>query len=304
VALDLSILYRGPLSSCNYDCAYCPFAKRQDDRRTLRRDALALRRFVHWALGRTTDRLAILFTPWGEGLIRRHYRDAIVALSHAPHIWRVAIQTNLSCAIEWMADVDKSAASFWCSYHPSGTTRDAFLAKCAAMDRLGVAYCVGMVGHRSHFSEIEALRRALPEATYLWINAYKNEGSDYYRPDEVEWLASIDPLFELNLQNHRSLGLACRAGETIISVLGSGEMRRCSFVPERIGNIYDANFAAALRPRACPKETCACHIGYAQMPALDLDPLFGGWALGRLTKAPLRRQAATTRLAQVSAIGR
>ena len=30
MALNLSILYRGPLSSCNYDCAYCPFAKQSD----------------------------------------------------------------------------------------------------------------------------------------------------------------------------------------------------------------------------------------------------------------------------------
>ena len=28
--MRLSILYRGPLSSCNYDCAYCPFAKRRE----------------------------------------------------------------------------------------------------------------------------------------------------------------------------------------------------------------------------------------------------------------------------------
>ena len=25
--MKLSILYRGPLSSCNYGCEYCPFAK-------------------------------------------------------------------------------------------------------------------------------------------------------------------------------------------------------------------------------------------------------------------------------------
>ncbi|MEN8446791.1 MAG: radical SAM protein, partial [Cyanobacteria bacterium J06555_13] len=27
--MNLSILYRGPLLSCNYGCEYCPFAKRQ-----------------------------------------------------------------------------------------------------------------------------------------------------------------------------------------------------------------------------------------------------------------------------------
>ena len=37
--MTLSILYRGTLSSCNYDCPYCPFAKRKDSRATLATDA-------------------------------------------------------------------------------------------------------------------------------------------------------------------------------------------------------------------------------------------------------------------------
>ena len=36
--MNLSILYRGPLASCNYDCPYCPFAKRRDDPAALRAD--------------------------------------------------------------------------------------------------------------------------------------------------------------------------------------------------------------------------------------------------------------------------
>ena len=30
--MNLSILYRGPLSSCNYGCEYCPFAKHRETR--------------------------------------------------------------------------------------------------------------------------------------------------------------------------------------------------------------------------------------------------------------------------------
>ena len=32
----MKILYRGPLASCNYDCPYCPFAKRRDSTEQLR----------------------------------------------------------------------------------------------------------------------------------------------------------------------------------------------------------------------------------------------------------------------------
>ena len=75
----LDILYRGPLASCNYACPYCPFAKRRDSRETLRRDADQLARFVDWAGGQTRRTLGILFTPWGEALIRPAYRAAMAS---------------------------------------------------------------------------------------------------------------------------------------------------------------------------------------------------------------------------------
>lgn len=124
MALTLSILYRGPLSGCNYDCSYCPFAKRVDDRETLAKDAAALHRFVDWIASRAEDRFRMLFTPWGEALIHQAYRDAIVRLSHLPQVARVATQTNLSCSVDWMHDLNRTSASFWCSFHPGQTPRD------------------------------------------------------------------------------------------------------------------------------------------------------------------------------------
>ena len=50
----LTVLYRGPLASCNYACAYCPFAKKKDSRQDLQRDARGLERFVDWVAGRST----------------------------------------------------------------------------------------------------------------------------------------------------------------------------------------------------------------------------------------------------------
>ena len=48
MALTLSILYRGPLSSCNYGCDYCPFAKHHETAAELARDRRALERFIDW----------------------------------------------------------------------------------------------------------------------------------------------------------------------------------------------------------------------------------------------------------------
>jgi sulfatase maturation enzyme AslB (radical SAM superfamily) len=46
--MNLTILYRGSLISCNYGCEYCPFAKRQQTAAELATDKQQLERFVNW----------------------------------------------------------------------------------------------------------------------------------------------------------------------------------------------------------------------------------------------------------------
>ena len=277
---DLSLLYRGPLASCNYDCPYCPFAKRRDSPEQLRADRAALARFVDWAAANPDGhRLSVLFTPWGEGLSRRWYRDAIVRLSQLSHVDRVAIQTNLACQLRWLSDVDIRSAALWATYHPGQVSRTRFLAQCATLDRLGVRYSVGVVGLPPHLDEARALRASLRPETYLWVNAA--EGYTYDAAEESDWTA-IDPHFGYSARPHASGGHECRTGESVLSVLGDGTVRRCHFVPTPLGNLYDGSYLAALRPRPCENAFCDCHIGYVHLKRLPLDRVFAGGVLERI----------------------
>ncbi len=282
---DLKILYRGPLSSCNYGCPYCPFAKHRETLAEHRADDAALTRFVEWVQAQTDYRIGVLFTPWGEALLHGRYQRAFIALSNTAHVQRVAIQTNLAVRLDFTEKCDKSKIALWCTYHPGEVDRAAFVAKCAELDARGVRYSVGVVGLKEHADEIDALRAALPAHVYLWVNAYKRI-PDYYSPAEIERISAVDPLFPFNNVRHPSRGKACRAGESVISVSGDGTMRRCHFVKQPIGNIYDADWATALRPRNCVAETCGCHIGYVHMPELGLYDVFGENVLERI---PARR---------------
>jgi MoaA/NifB/PqqE/SkfB family radical SAM enzyme len=280
----MRILYRGPLASCNYDCPYCPFAKRHDSPEQLRADRSALRRFQDWVTANPDGHeLSVLFTPWGEGLTRRWYREAIASLSHLPHVRRVAIQTNLSCRLDWLAGADVSTVALWATYHPGEVSRTAFLGKCAELDALGVRYSVGMVGLPEHHAEAEAMRAALPDAVYLWVNAA--DGLTYDGPTEAVWTA-IDPLFGYSAHPHASAGHECRAGESVISVAGDGTVRRCHFIAEPLGNLYDGTYLAALRPRPCTNATCDCHIGYVHLKRLPLYDIFAGGILERIPVRP------------------
>ncbi len=289
MALDVSILYRGPLSSCNYGCEYCPFAKKRESATELQVDRAALERFVDWAARRTGDSLGILFTPWGEALIRRWYQEALIRLTSMPHVRRAAIQTNLSCRLDWVDACDKNKLALWATFHPTEIERPRFVEQCRDLDRRGVRFSVGIVGLKQHFGEIEAMRRELPPHVYLWINAYKRQ-PDYYERDEIDWLEMIDPLFPVNNQHHASAGKSCRAGRSVISVDGDGTIRRCHFVKEPIGNIYEPGFESALMDRPCPNATCGCHIGYVHLDELRLYDVFGEGVLERIPEHTLWRQ--------------
>ncbi|MFM9693314.1 STM4011 family radical SAM protein [Streptomyces europaeiscabiei] len=283
--MDLTILYRGPLASCDYDCPYCPFAKRRDSTAQLRADRAALDRFTTWAREQTGDRLSVLFTPWGEGLVRSWYRKALVDLSHEPHIDRVAIQTNLSCRTEWLAQADPDTVALWCTYHPGQTPYERFLDKTRRLAGTGIRFSVGIVGLPEHLEHARRLRGELPEQVYLWVNAA--EGHTYTDEEAAVW-SELDPLFPFSRHPHRSAGRACRTGSTVISVDGEGTVRRCHFVKAELGNLYDGSFRTALAPRPCPLSVCDCHIGYVHLETLPLYDVFAGGVLERVPTVEAR----------------
>lgn len=289
--MDLSILYRGPLSSCNYGCAYCPFAKHAETAEELATDRRALERFTAWVAGRTADQIGVLFTPWGEALIRRWYQEALIRLSNLPNVVKAVIQTNLSCKLDWVEACDKSKLALWTTFHPTEIDRRHFLRRCEELDRRGIRFSVGVVGLKEHEAEIRALRQELPAHVYLWINAYKREPA-YYRDEDVRRLEELDPLFRINTLHHPSLGKSCRAGRSVVSVDGEGVIRRCHFIREPIGNIYESGFENALRERPCTNATCGCHIGYVHLNDLGLYEVFGEGVLERIPAVRERSPAA------------
>ena len=275
-----SILYRGPLSSCNYGCDYCPFAKTTNTRDELRDDEQRLVRFVDWVEARS-ESIGVLFTPWGEALFHRAYQRAIIRLSHLANVRRVSIQTNLSARLDWLADCAPGKVALWTTFHPTQTSRTRFVAQCAELDRLDIAHSVGVVGLKDAVADIEVLRAELNPTTYLWVNAYKRQ-ADYYSAQELARLEAVDPFFPLNNRYHPSLGERCRAGASVFSVDGEGTMRRCHFIRTPIGNIYEPGFEFALRERPCTNAVCGCHIGYVHLERLDLYETFGDGVLERI----------------------
>jgi MoaA/NifB/PqqE/SkfB family radical SAM enzyme len=276
----LRVLYRGPLSSCNYGCEYCPFAKHHESDEEHAHDARCLERFLGWARSWPAP-LSVFFTPWGEALVQPRYQDALVELSRMPHVRKVAIQTNLSPRLDFLERCDVSRLGVWATFHPEWTTRERFLGRCRTLYERGVSFSVGLVGFPRFAPHLQALRAELPDDVYVWVNAVKRLG---YSPDERAEIERIDPLFGFNVTAHESFGRSCAGGESVISVDGDGDARTCHFIRDVIGNIYAPDFARVLVPRPCSAPTCGCHIGYVHLEHLGLAQVFGDGILERAAR--------------------
>jgi MoaA/NifB/PqqE/SkfB family radical SAM enzyme len=275
------ILYRGSLDSCNYDCPYCPFAKKKNTREELAYDKKYLENFTDWVKGRN-ENISILLTPWGEGLIRSYYQKAMTTLSHLPQVKKIAIQTNLSCSLDWIQKVDKSAFALWITYHPEEVEFDKFVSKCRILIDWGIEFSIGVVGVKAHFEAIERLKNEISER-YIWVNAYKRK-QNYYSEAEEKWLTSMDSLFPINNQVYQTKGKACSAGNTSFSINEEGDIAPCHFIKKKLGNIYRDNINEVLAPKLCINSECRCYIGYMNLEELQLEKVYGNRILERVPK--------------------
>lgn len=279
--LPLHIFYRGSLKSCQYSCSYCPFAKKKDSKATLQKDKEKLERFAEWVTNYKQP-VNILFTPYGEALIRSYYRETLIRLAQLPHVVQVAIQTNLHIPLEWLENAPENKIALWCSYHPTQTTQNIFLARCNQLQSINVSFSVGIVAMRENFKHIRVMRQALSPEIYLWLNANNDVGPHYYQPEEIDWLQSIDPWFGYSVTHRASLGCACYAGEKSIAVDSEGNITRCQFLRKKLGNLYTDPLENLLKQKHCTRQMCDCYIGYAMRKDRPFLDQFGEGILARI----------------------
>ncbi len=289
--MKLDITYRGPLESCNYDCHYCPFAKKEDSPATRAKDKASLERFYNWLHSRQEkDQFRVLFTPWGEALTRSWYRETLQKLSFVEHIEKVVIQTNLSTATEWLKQVNKEKLALWVTFHPDEVTLERFIDKTQQLDEIGICYSVGIVGTKENVPFAKRLREQLNPDTYLWVNAYKDQ-PDYYQQHDRNFFKQIDPYFELNLTDYPSRGKACRAAVRAVSMDGEGNIQPCHFVKQPLGNVYQQELHQLLQSQyLCPNHHCGCYVGYIHLEKLNMERVYGAGMLERIPDDYTSRQ--------------
>ncbi len=260
--------YRGNLTSCNYSCDYCPFAKRKNSANMLAKDENNLKKLIE-RMKCVRSSHALLITPYGEALIHSYYWTAIASLTQIPSEELTGCQTNLSFPVEKMlthftkcgGHINKLC--LWCTFHPLMTGVSEFVKQCSLLSEWGVTFSVGAVGNPRQIDTIKKLRDELPASIYLWIN--KMDGLNRpYSAKEISAFHSIDPYFSLELKHYKADIKKCSKA---FFLTADEERYYC--------NLHAGSHAMAVAdktsPSSCYKE-CSCYLAYCNRT--DLTELF------------------------------
>jgi MoaA/NifB/PqqE/SkfB family radical SAM enzyme len=286
--MSLLVLFRTRLEWCNFTCGYCPWnaTVRKVPAQAFRDDQERVRRVLD-RVAELPGRVEFFITPKAEYLVLPYWREAVARLLSLPHVERVTVQTNLSFDLaDFLQRVNAAKLALWTTYHP-GEVSTAGLEQLHEKWRLllarGVPFSVGVVGTRENLPHARALRERLDPRVYLWVNSYQRE-PDYYAPEELAAIRAIDPLFDLNNQHYPSSGQPCTAGHRAVYLDDEGDLRRCFFVGEVIGNLFRDGWHTLSAPLGCPKEACHCYVGHMHIVDLDFRGVYGKHLAARIPR--------------------
>ncbi len=287
--MSLLVLFRTRLEWCNYTCGYCPWNA------TVQRVPAEAFREDEARLGRVVARIAelpepieLFIAPKAEYLVLPYWRAAVGRLLALPQVERVTVQTNLSFDLGPFLDaVEASKLALWTTYHPtevSAEELERLHRKWALLQERGVPFSVGIVGTHEALPHLRRLRDRLDKAIYVWVNAYKREPG-YYSEEQLADVRAVDPYFDLNNQHFPSLGQPCTAGQRATYLDDEGDLRRCFFVGEVLGNLFRDGWRRLDAPKTCPRQTCHCYVGHMHVVELDFRSVYGKHLAARIPRA-------------------
>jgi len=277
--MTLLVLFRTRLEWCNYTCWYCPWnaTAQRVPAEEFQGDEARLRRIVARVAELPRD-VEFFITPKAEYLVLPYWRNAVRDLLALPQVRRVTVQTNLSFDLPAFLDtVDSSKLALWTTCHPTELPDgglESLFRKWNLLLARGVRFSVGIVGTRENLPSMHRLRARLDPRIYLWVNAYQRE-PNYYTPEELDEIRGVDPLFDLNNQNFPALGRLCDAGHRALYLDDEGNLRRCFFVGEVLGNLFRDGWVSHEAARPCPKESCHCYVGHMHIVELGFRSIYG-----------------------------
>ena len=287
--MTLLALFRTRLEWCNFTCGYCPWnaTVRRIPPEDFRADEARLRAILA-RVAELPRPVEFFITPKAEYLVLPYWRRAVAELLALPQVRRVTVQTNLSFDLPaFLDEADPGKLALWTTYHPrelEPAQRELLFARWDLLRERSIPFSVGLVGVRENLPEMLPLRQRLDPAVYLWVNPYQRE-PDYYAPEELALIRSVDPYFDTNHVDFPSRGRPCDAGHRAVYLDDEGDLRRCFFVGDVIGNLFRDGWVCRDEPEPCPRDGCHCYVGHMHIVELGFRARYGDGLAARIPTA-------------------
>lgn len=277
-----TILYRGSLKSCNYQCSYCPFSKRRPTKKELETDQKQWLTFIRFFLKYAPVQpiRSLMVAPYGEALLYPWYWEGLARASACASIDAVGAQTNLSFPIQKSLSLFQRCGGqlhklrLWATFHPEMTAVEEFSDRCKQIVGAGITLCAGAVGVPGQIACLQFLRKKLPEHIYLWVNKMDGLKRPYTKEEQDAFL-QIDPYFLRELAPIPADDSKC---EGRLFVEGNGKLRAC--------NISPAFWPTQSQKPRCNRKICSCYLAYGGRDDFMNQILFGPYPLFRIPRRP------------------
>ncbi|TYQ17755.1 UNVERIFIED_CONTAM: hydroxymethylpyrimidine pyrophosphatase-like HAD family hydrolase [Acetivibrio alkalicellulosi] len=285
-----NIYFRSFLSSCNYSCSYCRFAKKKMNEVEILKDEKCVQRFCDFIDSTNfKNRVSIFLTPYGEGLIHDYYIRAMARLAMNPKCQYISCQTNLSFDESVFINtlksyhVDLSKVKLWASCHPEMISAGEFVKKVNKL-KADIDLSVGIVAIPQNLESVFDLRKELPKNIYMWVNGKDGEKTRYTK-EQIQSLVSVDPLFYNEISKRKVEDNCCNAGEDSVFIEGNGDAFACHINKNQLFNIFKRT--DLVKSFRCDRRYCDCYLSYSLRKDSNLNSYFKQYTPIRL---PFKRE--------------
>jgi len=271
---------------CNYDCSYCP--SEIHDNNSPHTDIAILKSVV--------DKLMLLDKPvrlsftGGEPTVHPRFKELVEYCKHVGVSW-ISITTNGTLPYEFYALLDVDQIVF--SIHLEYDWKRVFNTVESIVELTNKKVIAQIMAHHDHMPAVLQLRARcllahIPNTVrrIRWTEGNHDVFDDMrYNANDLTWLKEQEATVEGNcvidgiqiihandvikLHLNKYKGWTCNAGIESLMINWDGDVHRATCrVGGSLGNIYEGNFVAPLKPVTCDRNFCTCA---ADIPLTKID---------------------------------
>lgn len=261
---------------CNYDCSYCP--SEIHDNNSPHTDIAILKSVV--------DKLMLLDKPvrlsftGGEPTVHPRFKELVEYCKHVGVSW-ISITTNGTLPYEFYALLDVDQIVF--SIHLEYDWKRVFNTVESIVELTNKKVIAQIMAHHDHMPAVLQLRARcllahIPNTVrrIRWTEGNHDVFDDMrYNANDLTWLKEQEATVEGNcvidgiqiihandvikLHLNKYKGWTCNAGIESLMINWDGDVHRATCrVGGSLGNIYEGNFVAPLKPVTCDRNFCTC----------------------------------------------